>query len=98
MAKIVATHVRKRGFFGFIFKWLFIGFNILMGVWLWAYWSDISEMMAKEESLAAQAGGTIGTMLGTGALLVIWGAGAAVFGGLALATRGKKVTTHETIP
>ena len=35
--------------------------------------------------------------MGTGALIVFWAAGAAILGGLALATRGKKITIQETI-
>ena len=34
MTKIIRQEVRKRGFFGHIFKWMFILFNIVMLVWL----------------------------------------------------------------
>lgn len=97
MARIVMTETRQRGFFGKVFKWLFIIFNVLMGIWLVAYWVTIGQMVSDLKSTAEQAGGTIGATIGTGALIIFWAAGAAIIGGLSFATRGKKITTQETV-
>lgn len=45
----------KRGFFGVIFKWSFIIFNILMVVWLFGAISATGEVMSSAQSEAAQA-------------------------------------------
>ena len=97
MVKTLTTEIRQRGFFGKLFKWLFIVFNILMGIWLATYWVMVGNMIAEQQSDAAMAGGTIGATIGTGALIIFWAAGAAILGGLAMATRGKKISIHETI-
>ena len=97
MAKIISTEIRKRGFFGKLWKWLFIIFNVLMGLWLVSYWVSIGRLYSTTANQAEQVGATIGATMGTGALLVFWAAGAVILGGLALATRGKKIIVQETI-
>jgi hypothetical protein len=37
IAKVIWRETRKRGFFGFLFKWASIGFNVLMALWLFSY-------------------------------------------------------------
>lgn len=76
-----------RGFFGKIFKWGFILFNVLMAVWLFSYWGTVGGMMTESTSDAAQAGAAIGATLGTGMLFVLWALGDIILGALVLFTR-----------
>src|SRR5262249_11394036 len=83
MAKIVRRETRKRGFFGWIFLLLFLGFNALMVRWLVSYWSAISDG-------PSSAGHAIGATIGTGMIFFFWTAGAVITGLFALLTRGRK--------
>jgi ssDNA-binding Zn-finger/Zn-ribbon topoisomerase 1 len=79
----------KRGFFGKIIKWLFIGFNLLMLFWLISYMGTVGEAVAtgnEAESTGAAIGGTIGT----GMLMSIWVFGDIILGLLVLFTRPKE--------
>ena len=76
----------RRGFFGGLIKWTFIGFNVLMIVWLGAYWSEMAEM-SEGLSEAEAAGAAIGGTMGTGLILVTWALGAVILGLLTLLTR-----------
>lgn len=78
----------KRGFFGTIFKWLFIAFNLLMIFWLISYFSSIGDM-AKGGSDAEQVGTAIGATIGTGFLASIWVVGDIILGMLVLFTRAR---------
>jgi hypothetical protein len=80
----------KRGFFGFIFKWLLIIFNLLMIAWLLSYWSKLGEMTSSTMSSAEQAGAAIGGTLGTGLLFGIWVVGDIILGLATLLTRARK--------
>ena len=80
----------KRGFFGKIFKFLFIAFNILMAVWLFSYFGVVSDVTKGASSGAEQAGAAIGGALGTGMLLFLWGIGDLILGLFVLFTRPKK--------
>ena len=82
--------MRKRGFFGWIFLLVFLGFNALMVAWLVSYWN-------LGGSSPTQAGGVIGTTIGTGMLVFFWMAGAVILGLLALVTRGRKTYIEETV-
>ncbi|WP_337162347.1 hypothetical protein [Vibrio parahaemolyticus] len=55
----------KRGFFGTLFKWGFILFNLLMVLWLISYWGDIGEMSSTARSDAELTGTAIGGAIGT---------------------------------
>lgn len=77
----------KRGFFGKVFKWLFILFNILMAWWLFAYWGDVGGAINETGSDAGRAGAAIGATLGTGMLFMIWALGDIILGALVLFTR-----------
>src|SRR4051812_39287289 len=70
--RIERTEKRKRGFFGFIFKWLFILFNLLMILWLGSYLFTIGDQYGKITSDAGRTGAAIGATMGTGMLLVLW--------------------------
>jgi len=79
----------KRGIFGKIIKWLFIGFNILMVFWLISYMGSIGEAVAtgtEAESTGAVIGGTIGT----GMLMGVWIFGDIILGMFVLFTRPKE--------
>ena len=94
MPTIVRKETRKRGIGGKIIKWLFIGFNLLMLIWLFSYWSEIGGKFGNLNE-AEQSGAAVGTMLGTTVLMIIWGAGALILGLFVLLTRGKTVIVEE---
>ncbi len=77
----------RRGFFGFIFKWAFVLFNILMLIWIFSYFSQIDEVVKIAESDAARAGAGFGAGIGTMFLLLIWALGAVILGIATLLTK-----------
>lgn len=79
----------KRGFFGKVFKTVFILFNIVMAIWVFSYWGSIGEMMSNETSEAVQAGSAIGATIGTGMLFTLWVMGDIILGIFVLFTRPK---------
>lgn len=79
----------KRGFFGKLFKWSFIVFNVIMVVWLVSYFMEIGEMTSGPASDAERAGQAIGGTIGTGLLLSLWVMGDIILGFLVLFTRPK---------
>jgi hypothetical protein len=80
----------RRGFFGVIFKWLLILFNIAMIIWLFTYFASLGELMDQTSGEAEQAGAAIGATLGTGFLLFIWVIGDIILGLATLLTRPSK--------
>lgn len=78
----------KRGFFGKLFKWTFICFNILMTFWLISYWGTIGDMTSGASG-AEKAGAAIGGTIGTGMLFGLWVFGDIVLGLFVLFTRPK---------
>ncbi len=97
MTRTVRIEKRQRGFFGQIFKWLFIIFNALMLIWLVAYWAELGEMSSSIQSDAESAGLAIGGTIGSGMLLTFWVLGDIILGLFVLFTRGKKVITEEVV-
>ncbi len=96
MSKTIQTEKRKRGFFGWIFLMLFWIFNLLMIAWLFATlgaWGELDPTTSE----AQEAGRGLGMVVGLGMIFGLWAIGMVVFGGLAFATRGKKVieTVHQ---
>lgn len=79
----------KRSFFGKLCKWSFILFNLLMVVWLFAYFGIIDEGMQGATSEAEQAGTAIGATLGVGMLVMLWALGDIILGMFVLFTRPK---------
>ena len=70
MSQIVETHIRKRGFFGWVFMTLFWIYNGLMVLWMWLALSAVGNQYAgaagpnREFQQAGTAiGGTIGTAI-----------------------------------
>ncbi|SEC11324.1 hypothetical protein SAMN05443249_1950 [Beijerinckia sp. 28-YEA-48] len=73
---------RRRGLFGELIKALFITFNIIMLMWLIAYWIKVGPMMFN---------GEFSTVIVTAIMFTFWVIGAGILGALTLATRGKKI-------
>jgi hypothetical protein len=91
MSAIVQRHVRKRGFFGKIFKFLFIAFNALMLIWVISYWITLGGMFQSAATEATKTGMEIGATIGTGALLFLWVAGSVILGLITHLSRGSTV-------
>ena len=79
----------KRGFFGKLFKFVFIAFNLLMAIWLFSYFSTVGDLSENATSGAQKAGTAIGATLGTGMLLFFWALGDLILGLFVLFTRPK---------
>ncbi len=79
----------KRGIFGKLVKWGFIGFNLLMVIWLFSYWGSVGDIANTAGSEAGKAGAAIGGTIGTGMLLGLWGFGDIILGLFVLFTRPK---------
>lgn len=75
--------------FGKIVKWGFVGFNVLMALWLFGGVGSAGSAIEGMSSDAERAGATIGTALGAGLILFIWLAGAVIGGITVLLTRPK---------
>src|SRR5438045_2523434 len=97
MATIVRREIRKRGFFGHIFKILFLLFNVLMLVWMISYWNTVSPMFDEKLGAAARAGAGVGTTIGSTFLLLVWALGAVILGLLTMLSRGSKIIIEETV-
>ena len=97
MAQVIRTETRRRGFFGKLFKWTFIIFNIAMVLWLVSYWGNIARLSEGLTSNAEKAGTVIGATAGTGVLVFVWAAGDIILGLFVLLTRGKTVIVEETV-
>lgn len=80
----------KRGPVGFVFKWMFILFNILMLASLVLGMGSSGEVMQTATSEAERAGAAIGTTIGFGMILTLWVMGDIILGLLVLFTRPKK--------
>lgn len=91
MSAVVQRHVRKRGFFGKLFKFLFIAFNALMLIWVVSYWVTLGGMFQTAASDSTKTGMEIGAAIGTGALLFLWMAGSVILGLITLLSRGSIV-------
>ena len=87
MTITVRTERYKRGFFGWIFKIIFVGFNLFMAAWMILTWSAISK----------NGGGAGAGIFYAWILLWIWAPGAFVLGLLSYMTRGRKVIVEETV-
>jgi beta-lactamase regulating signal transducer with metallopeptidase domain len=91
----VQREVSDRTFFGKIIKWVFIGFNIVMLIWMIAGMAGAAETASTASSEAEQAGAAIGTGIGFMMLLMIWAAGDVVLGLFVMLTRRKKLITVD---
>lgn len=79
----------KRGFWGKLIKYTFIGFNLLMAWALIAGLGAAGETVSAASSSAEQAGAAIGTGIGAAMILSIWVFGDIILGLFVLFTRPK---------
>jgi hypothetical protein len=91
----VQREVSDRTAFGKLVKWVFVGFNILMLIWLVSACVAVSDVSQNAVNDAERAGAAIGTGLGMTFLLFIWGVGDLILGMFVLFTRRKKIITVE---
>lgn len=77
----------KRGFFGKMFKWTFVLWNILMLLWLVTGMKAVSEVNATGK--AEEAGRAVGAAIGGGLIVAIWVSGSLILGLFVLFTRPK---------
>jgi hypothetical protein len=82
-----AIRIPRRSFFGKVFKWGFVLWNVLMLWWLVSGMSAASDVKATGE--AEEAGRAVGAVLGGGIIIAIWVAGSVILGLLVLFTRPK---------
>ena len=90
---IVRTEKRERSFAGKLIKWAFVGFNILMAVWIVGGLYSVSKIPV--HSVAQQIGSSVGAAIGVTMLLILWALGDLILGILVLVTRGNKVIIEE---
>jgi uncharacterized paraquat-inducible protein A len=79
----------KRGFFGKIFKWTFILFNLFMLVWMFSFGDAVVKTDTTYMSDAETAGTAIGAGLGFTFQLIVWLVGGFILGLFTLFTRAK---------
>lgn len=80
----------RRGPFGFLAKWLLIGFNVAMVIWVFSYMAELGELANQAQSDAEKAGVGLGGAVGVGALLVLWVLVDVILGLVVLLTRPSK--------
>ncbi len=80
----------QRTFFGKLVKYSFIGFNVLMLMWMIFGVGGAASTIDTNASDAEVAGAAIGTGIGAMFVLFIWVAGDIVLGLMTLLTRPKK--------
>ena len=90
----VQKEVSDRSAFGKFIKWVFIGFNLLMIIWMFSAIGAVGGSDAPQNS-AEEAGQAIGVGIGFTFLLLIWGLGDLILGMFVLFTRRKKLITVE---
>jgi hypothetical protein len=96
--RIVRVEKRVRGVGGQIAKWVFIGFNVLMLIWLVGGMISAGQVVNSAQTDAEQAGAAVGTAIGVTFILMIWVFGDIILGLIALLTRGKKIIIEEPAP
>jgi hypothetical protein len=90
MEQQISNQKPQRSFFGKLIKWTFIGFNLLMLLWMIVGVGGASQKVAEATTEAEKAGGAIGTGLGAMMIIFIWVAGDLILGIFVLLTRAKK--------
>lgn len=87
----------KRGFFGIIFKYLFIGFNLLMIAWLYNVWEDMGTQWqtVDQNNNAELVGATLGVITVNGFIFSFWVIGDIILGIPVLLTRRREIIVIE---
>lgn len=80
---------RRRGFFGWLFLLVFIGWNLAMLAWL-LYFASLTFNLSPPDVEGEEAARNIGRAIGGGIILFVWACGSIVTGLAALLTRGSK--------
>jgi hypothetical protein len=80
----------RRGLFGTLFKWLFIGWNVLMLIAVVSGLGSVGQDMDGAASDMERDAMAAGAGLGMAFLLMVWAAGDVVLGLLVLLTRPSK--------
>ena len=93
MDKIVRIERYRRGFFGWIFRIFFVGFNVLMLIAIIVYSLLVAFAAPDKHDLAGRIGAAL---YGNGFLIAVWIPGALLLGVLSYVTRGNKVIIEET--
>ncbi|CZT36132.1 hypothetical protein [Rhizobium sp. 9140] len=97
MATIIRTTKRKRGLFGTLVWWLFLAFNALMAIGLYAGITATGKQYQGSSDAAFQAGTAIGGTIAVGGLLFIWLTGSLILGLIVALTKGKEVMIEKTV-
>jgi hypothetical protein len=95
MTSTIRREKYERTAFGKLIKWAFIGFNVLMVIWIVGGISAVSNI--EVHSSAEQAGRAIGSAFGIASLLTLWAIGDVILGILVAFTRGDKIITEEAV-
>jgi hypothetical protein len=93
MASVVRREKRERTALGKLIKWVFVGFNIAMIIWIVAGLNAVSKI--EVHSAAEQAGRAIGSAIGFASLLTLWAIGDIILGIFVFFSRGDKIITEE---
>lgn len=93
MAAVVRREKRERTALGKLIKWVFIGFNIAMIIWIVGGLNAVSKI--EVHSTAEQAGRAIGSAIGFASLLMLWAIGDIILGIFVFFSRGDKIITEE---
>ena len=91
----IQREVSDRTAFGKFVKWVFIGWNVLMLIWMVTGMGAASNATAEAVNDAERAGAAIGTGIGFMFILMLWTLGDIVLGLFVLFTRRKKIITVE---
>lgn len=86
---------RKRGFFGWMFLLIFIGWNVLMLSWLFNYGAFVGEHIDGSTSEWERSGAEVGGGIGIIMILMVWSFGAVITGLFALLTRGSQTVVTK---
>lgn len=81
---------RKRGFFGYMFAFVFWAWNIFMAWATLAGLANVGQLGTTLTSDAERVGHAAGATIGFSLMLMLWAAGAVIFGLLMYATRGRQ--------
>lgn len=93
---VVRREISDRTTFGKIVKWAFILFNLFMIVALFKGCAAASSVANNApQGSAEQAGAAIGTVLGTGMIMMVWVMGDIIIGMFVLFTKRKKIIEVE---
>ena len=77
----------KLGFFGFISRLLFWGWQALMLIWFFSYTADVAPLIEGATSGAERAGAGLGIAISWGIILFFWVGGTVILGLFLLLTR-----------